>query len=109
MKVSSLFNIITDGSDLLDLFTHVDSPEQLVSRLERLKRQGTEELLSCIEGLRSSIAEALDDTIELSPSLDDDDEEEDDLLSDEEIAGIADEEEKPIPAATEPPTEEKNP
>jgi hypothetical protein len=70
MKMASLFNMITDASDLLDLFDGVDTTDQLISRLDRLKRQGKEEMLACIEGLRSSIAAALDDTLEMNGSID---------------------------------------
>ena len=39
MKVSSLFDLIADSRDLVEFFDGVNSKEQLVSRLERLKRQ----------------------------------------------------------------------
>jgi hypothetical protein len=74
VKVSSLFNLIVDSSDLLDFFQKVDSSEQLVSRLERLKREAPDELLSCIVGLRTSISTALNDTLEMSAVLDEPDE-----------------------------------
>ena len=81
MQIKSLFNLISDGKDLLDLFTGVEDDEQLVSRLERIKRhvidaskqQEPSDLLLCLEGLRNSIGSALDDTLEMSASLDDDD------------------------------------
>lgn len=76
MKVSSLFDLVTDGRDLLTFFEGVDTGEQLVSRLERLKRQDPDEMLECIEGLRSSITKALSDTLEMSAVLDGDEEEE---------------------------------
>ncbi len=88
MQIKSLFNLISDSKDLLDLFTSVNDDEQLVSRLERLKRhvidcskqQEPSDLLLCIEGLRASVGAALDDTLEMSASLDDgDDEFEEDL------------------------------
>lgn len=66
MKVFSLFNLIRDASDLLDFFDNVESPEQLVSRLERLKRQDSRNLLACIDGLRASVDDALEDTLEMS-------------------------------------------
>lgn len=70
MRISSLFDIITDANDLLDLFEGVESPEQLVSRLDRLKRQGKEEMFACLQGLRGSITSALNDTLEMNASLD---------------------------------------
>jgi hypothetical protein len=99
MRISSLFDLITDGNDVLDFFDRVETPEQLVSRLERLKRQGAEELLACLEGLRASISSALNDTLEMNASIDessDDDSELGDL-----DAALADlETENPISAAS---------
>lgn len=86
MKVSSLFNLIVDSSDLLDYFQKVDSAEQLVSRLERLKRETPDELLSCIVGLRASISTALNDTLEMSAVLDEPDDDNTDL--DSELASL---------------------
>jgi hypothetical protein len=109
MKVSSLFDLITDGRDLLGFFEGVDTTDQLVSRLERLKRQGADEMLECVEGLRASVTSALGDTLEMSAVLDDDDEEDNSEL-DAELDKIANEEEdteveKPNPP--DPPAEEK--
>ena len=78
MKVSSLFNLVTDGNDVLEFFDRVETVEQLVSRLERLKRQGAEDLLLCLDGLRSSITKALDDTLEMNAAAYEEDEEEED-------------------------------
>lgn len=104
MKVRSLFDVIVDGLDLLDFFTDVESVEQLISRLDRLKRKETaEELLACIHGQRASINAALEDTLEMSASLDEDDDEDDDL--DREIAKLAADAE---PVSAEPP-EKQNP
>jgi len=88
VKVSSFFNLIVDGSDLLDFFQKVDTSEQLVSRLERLKREAPDELLSCIIGMRASIATALDDTLEMSAVLDEPDNDNPDL--DSELASLGD-------------------
>jgi hypothetical protein len=92
MKVSSLFNLMNDASDFLDFFDGVDTPEQMVSRLERLKRQGADDLLACIESLRSAVTNTLDDTLELSPSLEDPEDQEDDTELYSDLAGLADEE-----------------
>jgi hypothetical protein len=99
MKISSLFNLISDASNIIEFFEGVESPEQLVSRLERLKRMGTKELLECIDDLRNAVLEVLDDTLEMSASIsegEDSDSEEDDLLSDEELDSLVGEE-KPSP------------
>lgn len=115
MKISSLFDLITDGRDLLDFFEGVDTKEQLVSRLERLKRQAPDEILECVEGLRTSVAAALADTLEMSAVLDD--EEETDLGIDTELDQIAkDEEDAEVenpnpqtPPATEKPKDDVTP
>jgi hypothetical protein len=75
MKIRLLFDLSTDALDLLDFFDRVDSTEQLVTRLDVLKRKGADELMSCIEGLRASVAGFLDDTVEASGALDDSDDE----------------------------------
>lgn len=90
MKISSLFDLITDANDLLDFFVGVDTPEQFVSRLERLKRQGSHDMLACIEGLRISVSGALSDTLEMNSSMDEPDIN-DDLDLDNELANLDDE------------------
>jgi len=95
MKISSLVNLVVDASDLLDFFEKIDTPDQLISRLELLKRKGTTDLLSCIEGLRGSVSAAVADTIETTGSIDEGDQsgEDDDLAGLEaELAEIEDEE-----------------
>lgn len=84
MRIGSLFNLITDARDVLDfLFEGVETKEQLVSRLERLKRGETvEELLACLFSLNSSAAAVLDETLEMNASMDEPDPGEDDDLSD---------------------------
>jgi hypothetical protein len=110
MKVSSVFNLMTDSSDVLDFFEGVESTDQLVSRLDRLKRQGADSLLDCLYALRSSNATLLDDTLEMSPSLGEP-EEEDNLgesISDEELENLTDApEEKQNPAEDPVPEDEK--
>ena len=77
----------------------------------------TKDLLECIDGLRNSTIEALEDTLEMSASRDKDDEnEEDDALSDAELDSLIAEEappssepEKQIPALPTPPEGEKTP
>jgi hypothetical protein len=68
MQVGKLFDLITDTRDVLEYFDGVDNRDQLVSRLERLKRQGTDDLYACIEGLRVSLTAMLADTLEMSAS-----------------------------------------
>jgi hypothetical protein len=87
MKVSSLFTVITDADDVLEFFDGVETTDQLVSRLDRLKRQNTDNLLDCLYALKSSIATALNDTLEMSPDLGEPNEEDNlgDSISDEEL------------------------
>lgn len=68
MKIRSLFDMIQDSRDVADFFENVETTDQMVSRLERIKRQGAEELLACIEALRISVDSALEDTLEMAAS-----------------------------------------
>ena len=102
MKIGTLFNLITDVSDVLDFFQRVDAEDQLVSRLERLKRQGTDALLSCLESLRTSLTVMLRDTLEMSSSLDGSERE--DLDIDETLANLTAEEDQNHPSPDEPET-----
>ena len=110
MKVSSFFTLMTDTTDLLDFFEGVETTDQLVSRLDRLKRQGTDNLLDCIYAAKSSVATLLYDTLEISPSLDEPGEE-DNLgksISDEELETLTSmDEEKQNPAGDPIPEDEK--
>ncbi len=68
MKFRSPFDLATDTSDVLDFFDGVETPEQMISRLERLKKNDTEDFLLCIEALRGTLTALLEDTIEMTPS-----------------------------------------
>lgn len=70
MKVASLFDLVADSKNILDFFERVETAEQLISRLERLKRQGTTELLDSLAELRTSIDNVLMDTLEMSALAD---------------------------------------
>jgi hypothetical protein len=107
MKVSSLFNLLTDMRDLLDFFEGVETTDQLVSRLERLKRQGTDSLLDCIYAANSSSATFLDDTLEISPLNEPDDEDSlaGELGIDDELEGLDAEEKQNPPDAPAPESE----
>jgi hypothetical protein len=71
MKLSSIFNLVTDGQDVLDLFDGVDNVDQLRGRLRRLSQLEADDLLTCLDGLRTSVAALLRDTLEVSPNLPD--------------------------------------
>lgn len=96
MRLASLFNLVQDAQDLLDLFgERTENVEQLRSRLRRLGQLEAEELLVCLDGLRASVSSALDDTLEMSPDLDPREEVGlDDSLSDAEIENLAGEQEE---------------
>jgi hypothetical protein len=72
MKIGKLFDLVTDSKDLLDLFSGVETTEQMTSRLERLRKERSEQVLECINGLRISTTALLDDALEMNASLDDD-------------------------------------
>jgi len=69
MKLASIFDIIVDAQDVLDLFDNVGDVDQLRGRLRRIGQIEADDLLTCLEGLRASIARAMHDTLELSPDL----------------------------------------
>lgn len=71
MRLASLFNLVQDAQDFLDLFgERTENVEQLRSRLRRLGQLEAEELLVCLDSLRASVSSALEDTLEMSPDLD---------------------------------------
>jgi len=88
MKISSLFDLLTDAKDVLDAFEGVETREQIVSALERLKHQDTELLLDCLTSLAVSVNRALNDTMEMSAVVDDDEPDDDGDLETE-LAKIA--------------------
>lgn len=65
---------MSDAQDVLSYFANVENPQQLVSRLERLKRQAPEELLEDLFALKTSIEAAFAAHIELGGSLSSEDE-----------------------------------
>jgi len=87
MKISSLFDLLTDAKDVLDVFEGVETREQMVSALERLKHQDTELLLDCLTSLSMSVNRALNDTMEMSAVVDDEPDDDGDLET--ELAKIA--------------------
>lgn len=106
MKIKSLFDLVQDSRDIVDSFENVTSVEQMVSRLERIKRTEAADFLVLIDALKISLQGILHDTLEIGSSEMDDDEGEDgelemDGLSDEEIASLESESsEEPKPEAS---------
>lgn len=103
MKFRSMFELVGDAKDVVDFFGDVESIEQMISKLERIKRREPEEFLVCIQSLKLSIDTALDDTFEMGGGGDLD--EEDDNLDDEEISELEHEgDDKPPEPGQEPGT-----
>ena len=99
MKMRTLFNLIEDADEITNLFSKVETPEQMVSILERLKKQGASEFLESIQSLRLSLQATMEDTLEIGGTIgadDDDNFENDDAEGDDDLLeGLADEEENP--------------
>lgn len=66
MKIQTLFDLLRASQNLLLAFEGVESPAQLVSRLEKLRRGDAESLLEDVEDLRDAVDTGLSDTIEMS-------------------------------------------
>lgn len=82
MRIQSLFDLVEDAKGIVQFFEGVDTGEQMVSALERLKKRDSGELLSQIQSLRFSVSQLLGDTFEMSGFGPDDDDETDDGLGD---------------------------
>jgi hypothetical protein len=82
LKFRELFDLFRDGDELLAYFDGVTTPQQLVSRLEQLKRQDPEGMFDALENLRMSHDNALEANIELGGALVGETDASDDLLKD---------------------------
>jgi hypothetical protein len=69
MKFRNLFHMVEDAQEICGLFDKVETPEQMVSALERLKKQFPGELLDLVQSLRLSTEAVLEDTIEPSGTV----------------------------------------
>jgi hypothetical protein len=78
--MQELFDVLRSTDDFLSFFENVASTEQLISRLDQLKRHDPEGLFDCLEELRVSSQNALEANLELSGALTSDHESSDDLL-----------------------------
>ena len=65
MKFRNLFDLIEDAQSITDLFDGVQTPEQAVSALERLKKHAPG-VLEIVQSLRLSTEAVLEDTLEPS-------------------------------------------
>jgi len=105
MKISGLFSLLTNSTGLLEFFDGVETEDQMITRLEKLKHQeGPSALLDSIYTTRAAVAEVLDDTIETSSTLEGDDFEFEDHMEDAELEKLV-ADEKQIPDG--PPASEK--
>jgi|WetSurMetagenome_2_1015567.scaffolds.fasta_scaffold14336_4 hypothetical protein len=91
MKVGNLHDLMSDVADALDLFDGVSTPEQMTSRLERLKKKSAD-VLEDVDAVRASLAALRDDLLEMSTSLDDEEDDDDDDDDDDELNDLLDEE-----------------
>ena len=109
MKFASLFALVANATDLLDFFEEVETTDQLISRLDRLKRGGAADgVLDCLYALKGSVTSVLDDTLEVPSDLGEPDEEDnlEEDITDEELETLTNEE-KQIPPEAPPPEGEK--
>jgi hypothetical protein len=111
MKLSVIFNLVTDGQDVLDLFHGVNNVDQLRGRLRRLSQIEADDLLTCLDGLRTSISATLNATLEMNADIGDPEdeleEESPDLPGiDSELGDLGDEEDQSPDGST--PTEKIN-
>jgi hypothetical protein len=99
MKMRTLFNLLEDADEISSLFAKVDTPEQMVSLLERLKKQGATEFLESVQSLKLSLQAAMEDTLEMGGTVgaDDDDNFTGDGVSGDEdlLSELGDEDENP--------------
>ena len=76
MKIQELFDLLAASQDFLGIFEGVESPSQLVSRFERLKREDADGILQDLNALRIATVSALEANLELGGSLGNTDEDE---------------------------------
>lgn len=69
MKVGNFVQTIVDIQDLLSYFTNVKTKDQMISALERIKRQEAEGFLDTVSSLQNSFEAITSDEIE-TPSAD---------------------------------------
>lgn len=87
MKFRTLFGLVGDAQDVVDFFRDVETVEQMISRLERLKKREADDFMVCIQSLKISIESAMEDTLEMGGNTDVD-EDEVDGLTDEELGDL---------------------
>jgi len=94
MKIRSLFDIVQDSKDVTDFFEDVETVDQMISKLERLKkRPEAEDFLACVISLKISQDAVLDDMLEMSSNRVEDDEEEE--FDEKDLADLGLDDDKP--------------
>jgi hypothetical protein len=63
MKFRNLFNLVEDAQEVTTIFESVETPEQMVSALERLKKHPLE-VLEILQSLRLSTEAVLEDALD---------------------------------------------
>ena len=97
MKISGLFSLLTNSTGLLEFFDGVETEDQMITRLEKLKHQeGPSALLDSVYTTRAAVAEVLDDTIETTSTVEGEDMEFEDTMEDDELENLT-ADEKQIP------------
>jgi hypothetical protein len=79
MKIQELFDLLGAAQDHLSYFDGVQTPTQVISRLEHLKHQDPEYFMEDLNALRIATQAALSANLELGGSLSTDDDLPDDL------------------------------
>lgn len=69
MKFKNIFHLIEDAQEVCSLFERVETPEQMVSTLERIKKQFSQELLDLVQSLRLSTEAILEDALEVGGAV----------------------------------------
>jgi hypothetical protein len=69
MKIQELFDLLTASEDFLSFWEGVETVDQMISRLEHLKRADPEGLLEDMQSLKMSTSAAFTANIELGGAL----------------------------------------
>ena len=108
MKIQDLFDLINAAEDFISFWNGVDGVDQMVSRLERLKREDPKGMVDDLNALRIAVDAALTANIELGGALSGDGEptlDTDDLLAGLDLPDVGVEDHQNAPGEQSPPTE----
>ena len=68
MKFRNLFHLVEDAQEISNLFETVETPEQMASAIERLKKHPTE-VMELVQSLKLSTEAVLEDALEPGGAL----------------------------------------